>query len=224
MLKISNISKNYGSTNILDNISFKVESGLTTVIWGPSGCGKTTLFNILSGLDNSFSGIIQGRPDKLSYCFQEDRLLNHLTTEQNIRFVEKEYDSLRLNFLLEMLQLKDNKKTPVSKLSGGQKQRVSIARALYYNAPLILLDEPFKSLDLNLKINIIKDFNKIQMIDKCTSIIITHDIFEAFFTADIIYVLTGKPSRIRDIITLENNKSQRNFADPEILKKIHNFL
>lgn len=224
MLKIENLNKYYDNKLILNNLSLEIPDNKTTVIWGPSGCGKTTLFNILTGLDNDYSGKLNNFPEKISYCFQNDRLLEHADSLKNIKFVENEPDKERLNFLIRMLHIDKFSNIPVKKLSGGQRQRVSIARALYYNAPLILLDEPFKSLDLSLKIQIIKDFNSIQEIESFTALIVTHDIYEAFYFADHIYILSDKPSEIRDYISIKEEKTKRDFHNPEIMKKIDKFI
>ncbi len=216
MIKIKNICKNFGELEVLKNISLEIRPGKITAIWGPSGCGKTTLFNILSGLEKNFTGSIDGLPEKISYCFQEDRLLNHESVCKNLKFIRDIQDKELLQNLLHIFRLDDIKNKKVKHLSGGQKQRVSIARALYFGSGLLLLDEPFKSLDLELKLRILKDLTAFQQKHKITVMLITHDAQEAYLMADTIFTLNEKPCSVRDCHELKTKKISRTPFDSQI--------
>ncbi|MBN1501709.1 MAG: ABC transporter ATP-binding protein [Spirochaetes bacterium] len=216
MIKIKNISKSYGGIQILDDISMEIRSGGTTAIWGPSGCGKTTLFNILSGLEKNYKGSIENLPGKISYCFQEDRLLMHESVAGNIRFVRKTHDEELLAELLSIFRLDELKSRKVRHLSGGQKQRTAIARALYFDGDLLLLDEPFRSLDLELKLKILSDIIRFQKKHELTIILVTHDAQEAYLLADTIFTLNEKPCSIRERHEIRTDKSLRTPFDIRI--------
>ncbi len=190
MIKIENLSKSFKDKTIFTNLSFSLEKNKVLVILGPSGCGKSTLLNIIGGIDSDYKGSISNLHDSISYVFQEDRLLPWLTVEENINYVlgKKEYPNELINFL----SLKPLEKTLCKYLSGGQKQRVAIARAFAIKPSLILMDENLKSLDINLKLNLIKEINSFHKFNIKNIIYVTHDIEEALLLADSIIILDKK--------------------------------
>jgi NitT/TauT family transport system ATP-binding protein len=166
---------------------------------GPSGCGKTTLLNAVAGLVDT-KGIVE-LPGKLSYIFQEDRLLPWMTVFDNVAYVLKkdmDEETLKKRVLhyLEMVGLIDYKDDYPDKLSGGMKRRVSIARAFAYPSDVLLMDEPFKGLDRDLKEQIMKDFQKLWEEDKRTVIFVTHDLYEAEFLGTKMLQMKGLPLEI----------------------------
>lgn len=174
---INNLSKYFGKKRGFDEISFEIELGKVTSVMAPSGFGKTTLLKCIAGLLAPSSGNIINVPEKISFVFQDDRLLEDFSAISNIKFITKKYDEKSALDILSKLNLKDVKNTPVKQLSGGMKRRVAIARALCADYDLLILDEPFKGLDNELRdkvIDFIKEYNK----DK-TVIVVTHDIYEA---------------------------------------------
>lgn len=201
MLNLENISFSYDNLEILNNFNESISKNKTTVILGPSGCGKTTLLNLISGSITPKSGEITCKTDPtISYIYQEPRLMPWKTVEQNIIFVLDKLNpkerELRCNHYLQELEMTDFKNYYPHQLSGGMKQRCSIARAFAYPSDLMLLDEPFKGLDISLKYNLIKLFNRINNRDNRTSIFVTHDIQEAILIGDEILVLSRSPVKI----------------------------
>jgi len=176
---LENITKSFnGGRKVLDNLSLTVPIGKTTCIMGESGSGKTTLLRIIAGLEKEFDGKISGLPKRISFVFQEDRLCEEFSAISNLRLVaNKKVSKETIISHLTELGLDDSLKKPVSEFSGGMKRRVAIARAIIFNADLLILDEPFKGLDDKLKTSVM-DYVKKHTVDK-TVICVTHDEDEA---------------------------------------------
>lgn len=217
MIKIKKISKRYGELEIFKNLSLIIPENEVTVILGPSGVGKTTLLNMISKLDEDFTGEIERRYNNLSYVFQEERLLKWKTVEENIKFVLKN-DNESINDILELLELNNLKNKKVKELSGGQMQRVSIARAFAYSSDFIIMDEPFKSLDIFLKIKIIRDFIKLMENQKRTILLVTHDIREALFLGDTIYMISSNNKNKLEEMRINIAKKDRHLEDDKMIK------
>lgn len=179
------VSKSYGEEKIFDNFSLDVQEGEILCILGDSGAGKTTLLNILARLTDFEGGI--DAPEKVGYIFQEPRLLPNLTIEENLRYVGGMYESIEE--ILQKIGLFSLRKKRPKELSGGEKQRVSIARAFLSDAPLLLLDEPFSSLDTALKIRLAQVFVDLWQERKQTAVFVTHDLEEACMLAHRVVVL-----------------------------------
>lgn len=146
MIRLGNISFSFGEKRIFDNFSLDIPDG-TVVIGGSSGYGKTTLLRLISGLLTPDSGSITGVPKRISFMFQEDRLLPWLSAEKNIAAVlpkARQHEAVRF---LDYVELASEAASLPEQLSGGQRRRISLARALAFDGELMLLDEPFKGFD-----------------------------------------------------------------------------
>lgn len=153
-LSLNHISKAFGDKPVLEDVSLTLAEGERMGILGPSGGGKTTLLNIIAGLTPPDSGERQRPEGRISYVFQEYRLLPWLTAEDNITAVTG-CSRAKARTLLEAMELGNELKSYPGALSGGMKQRISIARALAFDADLLLMDEPFKGLDPDLRERVI---------------------------------------------------------------------
>ncbi len=146
-MKISKLCVSYGDKKVLQDFSAEFGNGIT-LLTGPSGFGKTTLLHTVAGLIEPDSGEIIGRPERISLMFQDDRLLPWLTALQNIEIVCD--DREKAMHYLRAVELEAEAGTRPAALSGGMRRRVALARALAYESDLLLLDEPFKGMDIPL--------------------------------------------------------------------------
>lgn len=204
--KVKNINKSYGDLKVLENISIDFPKNQTTCILGPSGCGKTTLLNIMAGILDMDSGELTGfENEDISFVFQEDRLIPWKNVEENLSFVlkdkmHKEEIAEIINNYLELVGLEEYKNYYPKDLSGGMKQRINILRAFIYSSKMLIMDEPFKSLDMYNKQIVMDFFKELMAAKNRTCIMVTHDMEEAFTLGDRIVVLTEKPTRVKEII------------------------
>jgi len=203
-IEILNIEKWFGNILILDKINFMIYPKQINVILGPSGCGKSTLLNIIAGLDHNFKGNTNSIDSKkVSYVFQEDHLLEWKNIEKNILYALS--GKVRKQELIEygeVLGLSMYWRYYPKQLSGGLRQRVNLLRAFLYPASLLLMDEPFKSLDIQTKEKTINLFLNIQQEKKLTVVLVTHSLEEAFQLGEYIHVFSNKP--INKITTFIN--------------------
>ncbi|MBN1043820.1 MULTISPECIES: ABC transporter ATP-binding protein [unclassified Clostridium] len=204
-IEIKNLSKAYNNEIVFERFNLTLENSKVNCIVGKSGCGKSTLLNMLAGIlkfdDGEISGITK---NEVSYIFQEDRLIEWLTVEENLIFaLKKYYDKLELKekikSILSSLGLEDVKNKYPEELSGGMKQRVNIARAFGKPSKIILMDEPFKSLDYTLKYKIIDEFKNIMLNENRTVVLVTHDVDEAIYFNGNIIVFGERPVKIKGI-------------------------
>lgn len=211
MIKLSNIYKTYSNEPLYESFNLQFEENKISCILGPSGIGKTTLVNIIAGIIKPDSGeIILPNNSKFSYVFQEPRLLEWYNVYDNLDIVLKEhYNSSNrkaiIDKTLNLVDLQDFSKYKISELSGGMAQRVSLARALAYPSNILILDEPFKGLDYKLEEDLLLKFKNIWLDDKRTVLFITHDIDQALFLSDYIYIFNNKPVEV--VYSLSLNKS-----------------
>lgn len=202
MIEIKNINKYYGNLKVIDNLSIKMKKGKVYCIFGSSGCGKTSFLNSIIDRENVRSKRVVGlEEDRISYVFQEDRLVPWLTVEENLELVlESEKDrqerKVLIEEILEKINMKDFKSFFPSGLSGGMKQKISIARALIYGGELLILDEPFKGLDLNIKNKIMRLIRSKWLEISGLIIFVTHNIDEAVDFSDEILIVEGLPFSI----------------------------
>lgn len=219
-----------GGLKVLADISLSVYAGEVIALVGPSGCGKTTLLNIVAGLlDPDQGDVNQKQGLRTAYIFQEPRLLPWKTVEANLSFVQH-------NFLLpsEAAEVRDNllqrtglepyRNVYPAQLSGGMKQRLEIVRALSIRPQLLLMDEPFKSLDLALKYQLQELIFERHAEEKFAILLITHDPEEAVMQADRIIVLTDKPTNIYREIIIDLPRRERSIKNPELYQKLEEIL
>jgi NitT/TauT family transport system ATP-binding protein len=211
-ISIRNLNKSYENEEIFENFNLDLYDDKVNCIIGKSGCGKSTLLNIIAGLIEIQSGEIQGISSKdISYIFQEDRLIEWLTVKENLELaLKKYYDNSILNKkideLLELVGISDIKNKYPGSLSGGMKQRVNIARAFGKPSKVILMDEPFKSLDYKLKYTIIDEFKSLLNKEKRMVILVTHDLDEAIYFRGNILVFNNKPVEVKGIFNKDLEK------------------
>lgn len=215
-ISIKNLTKTYGKNKIFDNFNIEFEDNEVNCIVGESGCGKTTLLNVIAGITEVDSCEINGIKNKdISYVFQEDRLIKWLTIEENLEVSLKKYYDMnklkeKIDVLLKMVGIYEIKCKYPHELSGGMKQRVNIARAFGKPSKIILMDEPFKSLDYKLKYTIINEFKEILKQEKRMVILVTHDLDEAIYFQGNIIVFGQRPVNIKGIFKndLESQKTR----------------
>ena len=190
-MKIVGLTKRYRDTVALENINLEFEQGKVTAILGESGSGKTTLLNAIAGLTD-YEGSIE-EAGNISYLFQGSRLLPHLDVAGNLKFVLKKEDWGKVNEMIERVGLKGKEKRYPHELSGGEERRVAIARALLFPHDTLLLDEPFSSLDLSLKRDLLMLVTQLCLERKETVVFVTHDIREAaLFASRAVALKNGK--------------------------------
>lgn len=207
LLEVRAIQQGYGRQQIVDGVSFKLRQGAIGCLLGPSGCGKTTVlrgiagFEPLQGGEIFLSGISVSRKGytlpaerrKVGMVFQDYALFPHLNVAQNIGFglqqMDKSQRVQRVAELLEVVGLPDSGRKMPHELSGGQQQRIALARALAPAPQLLLLDEPFSSLDVSLRERLGQEVREILKLQNITALMVTHDQHEAFAIADEIGVM-----------------------------------
>jgi NitT/TauT family transport system ATP-binding protein len=236
-LKVQGITKRFRSHGVevlaLDGIDMEISDKEFATILGPSGCGKSTLLRILAGLSSPTSGsatldgkLIQGPGRERGMVFQNYTLFPWLTVRENIEFglrlsgKDKAHCQEVANQFIEKIGLKGFENAYPKSLSGGMKQRVAIARALANDPSILLLDEPFGALDTQtrslmqeLLLQIWEEFHK-------TIVFVTHDVEEAVFLSDRIFVMTARPGRIKAVleVPLPRPRGYEVKSSPEFLR------
>lgn len=212
-LTLKKIGKKYNGVVIYKDFDLMLNEGIITCIMGPSGCGKTTLLNMIGGLIKPDSGLMEGFEGKrFSYVFQETRLLPWKTVEGNLDFVldhslPKEERKALTDNLLNMVKMEAFANYYPSQLSGGMAKRVSIARAFAVPSDIILMDEPFSGIDINLKQAMLQHFLEIWKNDRRTILYVTHDVDEALLLSNEIVVFSKAPVKI--VLQTQVNESNR---------------
>ncbi|PWK76845.1 ABC transporter ATP-binding protein [Aminobacter sp. AP02] len=204
---LDNVTKTFGGTVALDNVSLTVPDGSFVVLLGPTGAGKTTTLRMVSGLDMPDSGEVHigGRPMKglspaernVAMVFQQYSLYPHLTVRQNLEFplkspllkTPREAIDRKVQEVAEVLQIAHKLENKATALSGGEMQRVSIGRALVRNPKIFLMDEPLSSLDAKLRADLRIELKRIQAKSGATLLYVTHDQIEAMTMATHVGVL-----------------------------------
>jgi iron(III) transport system ATP-binding protein len=203
-IELKNISKRFGNTKAVNNVNLKVEKGSILSIVGPSGCGKTTLLRLIAGFDHPDQGelLINGNPmwdqdnnvpvqkRNTGMIFQDGALFPHLNVQQNIGFaINKDQIKSTVGSLLELVGLKAKETNMPHELSGGEQQRVALARSLATNPSILLLDEPFSNLDIQIRKEIRTEVKSILKLYDMTAIFVTHDQQEALEMGDQIAIM-----------------------------------
>jgi len=196
---IEHIKKAFGAVQVFEDLSMTVPSNEITAILGPSGCGKTTLLSLIAGVLSPDAGVIDGVQGKeMSYLFQDARLIPWKTVAQNVAFVlQDRLSSVQVEkhvaHYLDQMGISEVGAQYPHRISGGQRQRAAMARALAFPSRILLMDEPFKSLDLSLKMGLLDSFVKSWRNEPRTVLMVTHDVKEAIMLADTVHVLSNKP-------------------------------
>ena len=187
-LIIKSLNFSYHSEDVFKDLNLNFNSGILNLVSGPSGSGKTTLLNLIAGLEKPSSGLImlddniQSSIDKfvepenrnIGFVFQDFALFPHLNVKQNIEFSENRNKEL-FNTLIDNLSIKNYLSKYPHELSGGQKQRASIARAIYSEPKILLIDEPISNQDKNNKIEIIKIISDFTKDKEIVCILVSHE-------------------------------------------------
>ena len=235
LLEINNLSKTFYSLNdellVIDNISFDIFEKDVIALIGPSGCGKSSILNIISNLDKNYKGTIIKKDNlKIAYMFQEDTLFDWLTIYENAIFnlkLTKRLTKENINYvknLLKKYNLYEFKNKYPNELSGGMKQRLSLIRTLSLKPDILLLDEPFSALDYQTKLKIICDVHNIIKEENITVLIVTHDIEEAISISNKIIVLTNRPTKIKNIHIIKNDKNPIDIRSTKEFSYYHNLI
>lgn len=229
-IKAVNLTKKFGDLLVLDNMNFEVEAGELLCVVGPTGCGKTTFLNSLTNLYQITSGqiLIDDEPVDLkkhnvSYIFQENSTMPWLTVEENIRFgldikkVGDQEKKERVEEFMEIVGLTPYRKFFPRQLSASMLQRVSIARAFATKPNLLLMDEPYAQLDIELRYKLEDELIKLWEATGTTVMFITHNIEEAVYLGRKILILTNKPTTVKTF--LDNPLPRpRDIASEEFVK------
>ena len=231
--------------HVLKDISFKLKNGSFTSVIGPSGCGKSTLFSLISGLPTKDTCKTTGkiriygkkpetarRNREIGLILQKPTLLEWRSVEDNIKLpleimgYSKEKQNEKVKELLKLLELEGFEKYRPSQISGGMQQKVSVGRALAYNPDLLLMDEPFASLDAqsredmqNLLLSLWKELSH-------TILFVTHDVTEAVVLADRILLMDKNPGRIREEVRVDlpRPRERESVAFLNVSKRLHQAL
>lgn len=226
-LCIKEVSVSFGPIEVFHDLSVEISQGEFVAVVGPSGCGKTTLLNLLSGFLKPSSGSVASS-GRVRMVYQHDSLLPWKTAAQNIalglRDLRSEAERARqLEEMLRLINLEEFAGHYPHQLSGGMRQRVELARALAGDTDILLLDEPFSSLDYLTRLRLRREL--VRMLEELprTVVLVTHDIEEAAQLADRILVLSDRPARIcRELrVTIPR---PRDLTHPKVVETVHAIL
>jgi len=241
-IKVSNVRKIFrGEKEVvaLDGVNMEIKNNEFAVIVGPSGCGKSTLLYLIAGFEKPTEGkifldgkpIMGPAPDR-GFVFQDFALYPWRTVLKNITFgleikgMPKEEAEKQAMKYIKMVGLEGFENAYPHTLSGGMKQRVGIARALAYEPEVLLMDEPFGSLDAQTRKYMQKELVKIWEKTKKTVVFVTHSVIEAVYLADRVFVMTARPGKVKGIIEVDLPRP-RDYTDEDFLhirEKILNLL
>ena len=231
-LILSNVSKSYNNTLVLEDINIKVNEGELVTILGPSGSGKSTIFNIITNLTQKDNGnvYIDG---KISYMQQKDLLLPYKTIIDNVSLPlilnkenKKNAQEIVRPYFKEFGLEGYEDKYP-SELSGGMKQRVAIIRSLLNHSPILLMDEPFSALDMQNRHMLQEQLIGVWKRFKNTIVFVTHDVDEAIYLADKIVIMDKNPGKIKEIFDVDmprlRKRESKEFIEiqEEVLDKLN---
>jgi NitT/TauT family transport system ATP-binding protein len=255
VIELKNVTQKYGENTIFENVNFLVEKsndrGMIKVILGPSGCGKSTLLRYIAGIQKPHSGevLINGRPqndkDVVGMVFQKYSSFPWKTVKGNVDYgmsIKNGFFNNLMNFLKDKKNANEEKLSEIINtvglnghedkyaqyplLSGGQLQRVAIARSLMVTPEILLMDEPFGALDISTRLQMQKLLLKIYSSIKPTIVLVTHDIQEAVFLADEIYIMSNAPSYFAYRIDVKNliyrnEDNTRDKRSPQFIDMVH---
>lgn len=215
-LDLQGVSKSYGNLMAIKSITAQIPAGKVSVIVGPSGCGKSTLLRIISGLDSPTEGgvtfdghPVAGVPDGLAMVFQDysRSLYPWMRVDANIAFPLKHLSAAerkkRVAESIEAVGLKGKEKLYPWQMSGGMQQRAAIARALAFGPKLLLMDEPYASVDAQTRADLEDLLLEIQAKLQITVLVVTHDIDESVYLADKVIILSSPPSVVAETVEVD---------------------
>ena len=213
---------------VLENINLDISEGEFVCLVGPSGCGKSTLLNVMGGFLPPTSGTttidgkaVHGPDPRRILVFQEHGVFPWLTVAENIGFglsgLPRAEREQRIAHYVQLVRLQGFEQSYPSDLSGGMKQRLQVARALAVNPDILYLDEPFGALDSITRLIMRGELLRIWQSEKRTIVFVTHDVDEAVQLADRVVVLSSRPAKIQDILTVDI-PHPRNISAPRYLE------
>ncbi len=222
----------------IDNLNLDVRDTELMCVLGPSGCGKSTMLYIIAGLIKASSGQItvddapiQGPGPDRGMVFQEYALLPWKTVRDNIKLglriqkVPKEESAQRIERIIDLVGLMGFENKFPHELSGGMKQRVAVARTLVTQPKVMLMDEPFAAVDAQTRITMQEEVVRIWQATKQTILFVTHAVDEAAFLADRVAILTRRPARLKEIVTINTSRDQRRGAkDKEFIEQCDHIM
>lgn len=228
-LRLEHISHAYGDIEVMQDINLDISSGKIVCIIGPSGCGKSTLLRLIGGLERPSAGrVVQiGAPpaqslNPITYVFQDFALLPWRTVEGNIRLILEDHPIKRedvnaiVSDVLARTKLSDFRHLLPKQLSGGMKQRVAISRALAVKPAVMLMDEPLSALDSQTRELLMDDMISLWTRQPFTAVYVTHNLAEAVRLGHRIVVLSRRPGRIREIVSIDKPLNERGLGDPDL--------
>lgn len=227
VLTLSRVSHAFGDVAVLRNLSFAVEPGEFVALVGPSGCGKTTLLNVLSGYIKPNGGTVRVVGNART-VYQHDGLFPWLTVRENIMLGLRSGAKAaevedRLAEMVRLIGLQGFEEHYPHRLSGGMRQRAELGRALAGDTDILLMDEPFSSLDYLTRLRLRHELALMLAERPRTVVLVTHDIEEAAQLADRVVVLTERPARVRCEIVVRTPRP-RTCTHPEVTETVHRTL
>jgi NitT/TauT family transport system ATP-binding protein len=221
-LQIDHLHKTYVDSytgeevTAIGDVSFDVAEGEFVSVLGPSGCGKTTVLNIVAGFVEQTAGnvVVAGKPVEgpgpdRGVVFQNHALFPWKTVQGNVTFglrmrgvAKAERERVAAEYL-QLVGLTGSERRYPHELSGGMQQRLGVARVLANEPAVMLMDEPFASIDAQTRRRLQEDLTRIFQARRPTVFFVTHDVDEAVFLSDRVVVLTGRPSRVHEIVTVD---------------------
>ena len=231
-IRLDAIGHRYGDVEVLRDVSLHIPHGRIVCIVGPSGCGKSTLLRIVGGLERPHTGAVlqvgdapAGCLNALTYVFQDFALLPWRTVAANVSLPLEEHrlGTRRVQAIvadvLARTRLTDFAEALPRQLSGGMKQRVAIARALAVDPAVMLMDEPLSALDSQTRELLMDDLIALWTRRPFTAVYVTHNLGEAVRLGHAIVVLSRRPGRVREIVTIDTPLAARRASDPDLERR-----
>jgi NitT/TauT family transport system ATP-binding protein len=224
MIEFKKVSFAYDQLTVLEDFSDTFTDHQINCIIGPSGAGKTTILHLIASLREMQQGQILDRPKRVSYVFQQTRLIPQKTVFANLDYVlktiypDKKIRHNKISEYLKIVELETKETNYPHELSGGEQQRLSLIRSWAYPAQVMLFDEPFKSLDLQLKQNLIRYFLKLWETDQRTVIFVTHEIDDALLIGDNIHLYSHRPLHLLQRFDLDPSWVRQKLYLPPLLE------
>src|SRR5579862_6719712 len=208
-----------GRLHVLGEISIALANGELAALVGPSGCGKTTLLRIIAGLDRDFEGkVLLPTHGRLGVVFQEPRLLPWRTVEDNVRLAAPQASDAAIDGLFGTLELSAHRHHYPGELSLGLARRTALARAFAVEPELLVLDEPFVSLDAELAARLRAELAELVARRPVTTVLVSHDVDEVIGLADRVFLLSGSPARVVADVPIQNPRSARSADEVAMIR------